>query len=259
MNAENNFAARLIDAGRLAAIARTCGLKADVPYYVNEALKELWRTRSPEEARKIAKRWVLWDADGRPWPRMPPPENVVSFHRTATAPVVKPPVTPLQAIRDWFEKQDGEVRREIAGMAVLLLFECRGPSEIGSQEWCEYLRRWLNQAGLSNHAVIGRALTFRTCFEYFAESRFTESGWTLSEKTALKILEEAKLDPNSEAARLAPTAHEMLDALPARKSRWIEVRKSWRELAGARLTPRALRVWSTSHMQRGRRDSGREL
>ena len=106
MNAENNFAARLIDAGRLAAIARTCGLKADVSYYVNEALKELWRTRSSEEAKKIAARWVLWDADGRPWPRMPPLENVVSFHRTAAAPVVNSPATLLQLIRNCFEKQD---------------------------------------------------------------------------------------------------------------------------------------------------------
>ncbi|BBC02361.1 MULTISPECIES: hypothetical protein [Bradyrhizobium] len=259
MNAENNFAARLIDAGRLAAIARTCGLKADVSYYVNEALKELWRTRSSEEAKKIAARWVLWDADGRPWPRMPPLENVVSFHRTAAAPVVNSPATPLQLIRDWFEKQDEEMRREIAGMAMLLVLEFRGPPENGSRERCGYLRRWLSQAGLPNHTVIGRALTFRTCFEYFAESRFTESGWTRSERAAFKILEDAKRDPNSETAHLAPIAKKMLDALPARKSRWIEVRKSWKQLAGTSLTPRALRIWSALHMERGRRDSSREV
>ncbi|MGY4403956.1 hypothetical protein [Bradyrhizobium sp. USDA 3315] len=106
MNAENNFAARLLDAGRLAAIARMCGLGADVSYYVDEALKELWRTRSPEEAKAIAERWVLWDAKGKPWPRMPPLENVVPFNRTGSTAtsVVTPPLTPLQTIRDWFEK-----------------------------------------------------------------------------------------------------------------------------------------------------------
>ncbi|MGY3614163.1 hypothetical protein [Bradyrhizobium sp. USDA 10063] len=246
MNAENNFAARLIDAGRLAAIARTCGLKADVSYYVNEALKELWRSRSPEEAKKIAERWVLWDAEGRPWPRMPPLENVVLFHRAGMAQVsvVNRPVTPLHAIRDWFEKQDDEVQCEIAGMAALLVFEGADLLDLSSREWCDCLRRWLSEAGLPAHTIIGRALTFRTCFEYFAESRFTESGWRRSETTALEILEDAKDVPNSEAARLAPIAEKMLDTLPARKGRWMEVRKSWRELASASLTARSLRVWS---------------
>ncbi|MEY9278852.1 hypothetical protein [Bradyrhizobium yuanmingense] len=215
------------------------------------ALKELWRSRSPEEAKKIAERWVLWDAEGRPWPRMPPLENVVLFHRAGTAQVsvVNRPVTPLHAIRDWFEKQDEEVRCEIAGMAALLVFEGDGLLDFSSREWCDYLRRWLSEAGLPAHTIIGRALTFRTCFEYFAESRFTESGWARSETAALEVLEDAKRDPNSEAARFAPIAEKMLDTLPARKSRWIEVRKSWRALANSSLTARALRVWSASQMR----------
>ncbi|MGY3443272.1 hypothetical protein [Bradyrhizobium sp. USDA 4473] len=245
MNAENNFAARLLDAGRLAAIARTCGLQADVSYYVDEALKELWRTRSPEEAKAIAERWVLWDANGRPWPRMPPLENVVSFNRTgetATS-VVTRPMTPLQTIRDWFEKQDEQVRYEIAGMAALLIFEGRDLLDFSSEKRCDYFRKWLNEAELPNHTVIARALTFRTCLEYFGESRFTEAGWARSEQAAFKILEDANRDPKSETAHLAPIARKTLDNLPARKSTWIEVGKSWRELAGAKLTARALRVW----------------
>ncbi|WP_342723726.1 hypothetical protein AAFG07_32105 [Bradyrhizobium sp. B097] len=251
MNAENNFAARLIDAGRLAAIARTSGVKADVSYYVNEALKELWRTGSPEEARRIAQRWVLWDAEGRPWPRIPPLENVVLFHRAGTAEMstVKQPVTPLHAIRAWFERQDEEVRCEIAGMAALLVFEGGGLLELSSREWCDYLLRWLSEAKLPTHTVIGRAMMFRTCFEYFTEGRFTESGWTRSEAAALKILEDAKRAPNSEAARFAPVAKKMLDTLPDRKSRWMELRKSWKELADGNLTARALRIWSVSQIE----------
>ncbi|MCA1398994.1 hypothetical protein [Bradyrhizobium sp. BRP56] len=115
MNAENDFAARLIDAGRLATIARTCGLRADVSHYVNKALKELWQTQSPEEARKIAERWVFWDAEGKPWPCMPPLDNVVQFHRASPTQIsmASQPATPLQAIWDWFERQDEEARTEI--------------------------------------------------------------------------------------------------------------------------------------------------
>ncbi|MGY3131286.1 hypothetical protein ACVIHH_008154 [Bradyrhizobium sp. USDA 4518] len=246
MNAENNFAARLLDAGRLAAIARTCGLKADVSYYVDEALKELWRTRSPEEAKAIAERWVLWDANGKPWPRMPPLENVVPFKRTGAAEM---PRTPLQAIRDWFEKQDEDVRCEIAGMAALLIFEGGNLLDFSNKEWCDHLRRWLSETGLPNHKVVGRALTFRTCFEYFSESRFTEAAWMRSKEAALKILADAGLDPTSEAASLAPIAQKVLETLPARKCRWIEVGKSWSKLVDTRLAPRVLRVWSASHME----------
>ncbi|WP_050403027.1 hypothetical protein [Bradyrhizobium embrapense] len=185
MNAENNFAARLLDAGRLAAIARTRGLKTDVSYYVDEALKELWRTRSPEEAKAIAERWVLWDAKGKPWPRMPPLENVVPFKRAGAAEM---PRTPLQAIREWFEKQDEDVQSAIAGMAALLIFEGCNLLDFSNKEWCDHLRRWLGETGLPNHKVIGRALTFRTCFEYFSESRFTEAAWMRSKEAAVKIL-----------------------------------------------------------------------
>ncbi|MVT70255.1 hypothetical protein GPL21_34825 [Bradyrhizobium pachyrhizi] len=251
MNAENNFAARLIDARRLAEIARTCGLKADVSHYVNEALKELWQTQSPEEARKIAERWVLWDAEGRPWPRIPPLDNVVQFHRAGPTQIsmASQPATPLQAIRGWFDRQDEEVRTETAGMATLLVFEGHDLLVFGGRAWCDYLRQWLSETNLSNQTIIGRALTFRSCFEYFAESRFTESGWTRSEKVALGVVEDAKNDPDSDAARLAPFAQKLLDTLPARKIRWINVRKSWRELVSASLTPRALRVWSASRTE----------
>ncbi|WP_456779738.1 hypothetical protein [Bradyrhizobium sp. USDA 3315] len=251
MNAENNFAARLLDAGRLAAIARTCGLKADVSYYVDEALKELWRTRSPEEAKAIAERWVLWDAKGKPWPRMPQLENVVPFNRTSSTErsAANRPAPPLRAIRDWFEKQDEDVRCEIAGMAALLIFEGANLLDFSSEEWCDHLRRWLSETGLQNHKVIGRALTFRTCFEYFSESRFTEAAWMRSKEAAVRILEDAGLDPISEAASLAPIAQKMLQTLPARKCRWIEVGKSWSKLVDTSLAPRALRVWSASHME----------
>lgn len=138
---------------------------------------------------------------------------------------------------------------EIAGMAALLVFEGADLLDLSSREWCDCLRRWLSEAGLPAHTIIGRALTFRTGFEYFAESRFTESGWTRSETTALKILEDAKDVPNSEAVRLAPIAEKMFDTLPARKGRWMEVRKSWIDLASASLTAPALRVWSASQMR----------
>ncbi|MGY4403957.1 hypothetical protein [Bradyrhizobium sp. USDA 3315] len=140
------------------------------------------------------------------------------------------------------------MRHEIAGMAALLIFEGSGLLDFSSEEWCDYFRRWLNETGLPSHTVIGRALTFCTCFEYFGESRFTKAGWTRSEEAAVKILEDANLDSNSATAHLVPIAQKMLDTLPARKSSWIEVGRSWRKLAGSNLTTRALRVWSASQV-----------
>ncbi|MCD9825459.1 hypothetical protein [Bradyrhizobium japonicum] len=252
MNAENKFAARVLDARRCAAMARTRGLKFDVSDYINQALKDLWRTRSPDEAKRITERWVVWDADGRPWPRLPPPENVIRFYRigsTAQAATVNHPMTPLQIISDWFEKQDAEMQGEIAAMAALLVFEGAELLDFDTQGRVEYFQRWLNEVGLPAHTVVGRALTFRTCFEYFAESMFTESAWKRSEKASRKVLEEAKRDPNSKAARLAPTARRLLDTLPARKSKWIRIGKSWRELADAHLKPGALTVWRISQYE----------
>ncbi|WFU54661.1 hypothetical protein QA639_34520 [Bradyrhizobium pachyrhizi] len=184
---------------------------------------------------------------------MPPLDNVIQFHRAGSTQklIANQPKTPLQVIRNWFEKQDEEIRREIAGMATLLLFGGGRLLDCGSEEWCEHLRRWLNEAGLPNHTVIGRALTFRTCFEYFAESRFSESAWNRSEKAALEILLDAERDPNCDTARLAPIAQKMLDTLPTRRSRWIELRKSWRELVRAHLTAGALRVWSATDKNHG--------
>ncbi|WP_027556317.1 hypothetical protein [Bradyrhizobium sp. Cp5.3] len=158
-------------------------------------------------------------------------------------------MTPLQTISDWFEKQHAQVQGEItAGMALLLDFDDADFLPLDSEEQREFFRQWLSEVGLPAYAVVGRALTFRACFEYFAESRFSEASWKQSEELFREALEETKGNPHSDAARFAPTAQRLLDEMPARRSRWIEGRQSWRGLADGSLTPDALRKWVTSQM-----------
>ncbi|MCP3460396.1 hypothetical protein [Bradyrhizobium sp. CCGUVB23] len=179
--------------------------------------------------------------------------NVFPLHQTpggwAQRSMLGQPMTPLMIINDWFEKQDGEVQVEIAGMAALLMFDGADLVDLGSHEQVEFLRHWLSEVGLQAYTVVGRALTFRVCFEYFAEDRFTDFGWRLSEKALRKALEAPEHAPNSDTMRLASHARRMLDGLPARKNKWIEVGKSWRELADACLTSSALRDWTSSQTE----------
>ncbi|KRR10525.1 hypothetical protein CQ12_40675 [Bradyrhizobium jicamae] len=187
--------------------------------------------------------------------------NVFPSHQThvglAQRSTLDPPMTPLTIISDWFEEQDTEVQVEIAGMAALLMFDGAALLDLGSQEQVEFFRHWLSEAGLQTHMVVGRVLTFRACFEYFAENKFTDFGWRLSEKALRKAIEESERAANfSDSMRLASNARRVLDVLPARKSKWIEVGKSWRELADACLTSSALRNWASSQTEQSP-DGGR--
>ncbi|WP_439373118.1 hypothetical protein [Bradyrhizobium sp. DASA03120] len=166
-------------------------------------------------------------------------------------------MTPLTIIGDWFEKQDGNVQIEIAGMAAFLMFDGADLLDLGSQEQLEFLRHWLSEVGLETHTVVGRVLTFRVCFEYFAENKFTDFGWRLSEKALRKAVEESERAPNPDTMRLASHARRMLDGLPTLKSKWIEVGKTWRELADAWLTSSALRDWTASQMEQPRAEAER--
>ncbi|WFU40151.1 hypothetical protein QA640_39065 [Bradyrhizobium sp. CB82] len=160
------------------------------------------------------------------------------------------PMTPLQTISDWFEKQHAEIQGEIsAGMALLLNFNDTDFLALDNEQQGEFLQQWLSEVELPTHAIVGRALTFRACFEFFAECRFTELWWKQSEKLFREALEETTDNPHSDVARFSPTAQRLLDDMPARKSRWIEGRQSWRELADGSLTPSALRKWITSQMR----------
>ncbi len=163
-------------------------------------------------------------------------------------------MTPLQTICEWIEKQHAEIQGEItAGMAALLDFSDSDFIALDSEEQRDCLRQWLSEAELPAHAVVGRALTFRACFEYLAETRFSEAWWKHSEELFREALDETKRNPSSDAADWDPIARTTLDDMSARKSRWIEGRQSWRELADGSLTPSALREWVTSVAQNRRR------
>ncbi|MCP3471376.1 hypothetical protein NLM33_13650 [Bradyrhizobium sp. CCGUVB1N3] len=110
-------------------------------------------------------------------------------------------MTPPMIISDWSEKQDSEVQVDIAGMAAFLMFDGADLVDIGSHKQVEFLRHRLSEVGLQAHTVVGRVLTFRVCFEYFAEGRFTDFGWRLSETALRKVVEEAERAANSDTMR----------------------------------------------------------
>lgn len=155
-------------------------------------------------------------------------------------------MSPLEAIVSWLTKQDSEIQHEVAGCTAYLLFEDDDVLALGGPEQLQTLKEWLNEPNLPSYRAVGRAVRFRACFEYFAESRFTESGWKLSEDLFRETIAEATRDPNSEAARFALNAQRMLNNLPARKEKWRQVGHSWRELVQTHLTNETLSDWSAS-------------
>ncbi|MDI4236790.1 hypothetical protein OZ411_28665 [Bradyrhizobium sp. Arg237L] len=155
-------------------------------------------------------------------------------------------MSPLEAIVGWLEKQDSEIQSEVAGCAAYLLFETDGVLALGGPEQLQAVKQWLSEPHLPSYRAVGRAVRFRACFEYFAEGRFTDSGWKLSEELFRETIAEATRDPNSEAARFALNAQRMLNNLPARKEKWRQVGHSWRELVEAHLTNEALSDWNAA-------------
>jgi len=155
-------------------------------------------------------------------------------------------MSPLDEIVGWLEKQDSEIQSEIAGCAAYLLFENDDVLALGGLEQLHAVRHWLSEPDLPPYRAVGRAVRFRACFEYFAESRFTDAGWKRSEELFRETIAEATRDPNSDAARFALSAQRMLNDLPARKEKWRQVGHSWRELVQAHLTDEMLSDWSAS-------------
>ncbi|WP_439406747.1 hypothetical protein ACNJX9_35550 [Bradyrhizobium sp. DASA03076] len=63
------------------------------------------------------------------------------------------PMTPLQTISDWFEKQHVEIQGEIiAGMALLLDFNDRDFLALDNEQQGEFLRQW-NDGGFGRIRV----------------------------------------------------------------------------------------------------------
>ncbi|MCS3895606.1 hypothetical protein M2171_004739 [Bradyrhizobium japonicum USDA 38] len=153
-------------------------------------------------------------------------------------------MSPLEAIIGWVDKQDTEIQGEIAGCAGYFLFENDDVLALGGPEQVDALMQWLSEPDVPSYRAVGRAVRFRACFEYFAGSRFTESGWKHVEDSFRKIIAEATNDPNSKAARFAHNTQRMLNDLPVRKEKWRHVGNSWRELVQGHLSDDALHDWS---------------
>lgn len=152
--------------------------------------------------------------------------------------------SPLAAIRDWIREQDGEIRSDIAvSMAYLLLgpeFYLERP-----ERQLEALLLWLDDEddGFKIRAV-GRALMFKSCFEFFAHDRFSEGGWRGTEAMFRDVVSKAASDPQSEVQMIAPGAFRALRDLPARRENWALAGKSWAHLVEEHLTHEALNRWS---------------
>jgi hypothetical protein len=160
-------------------------------------------------------------------------------------------ISPLAAISAWLRQQDTEIQTEIAQVLTFMMFDDQDHIISEAPEGQrQKLLDWLRDEGRASFKVIGRAVTFKGCFEYFGYGRFDEAGWSLPEEMFRSTIAEAEADPKSEAARMADSARRMLSDLPARKAKWLAVGKSWAALAEKQLSPDALREWSDARMKR---------
>ncbi|MET4331310.1 hypothetical protein ABIB80_007169 [Bradyrhizobium sp. i1.15.2] len=67
------------------------------------------------------------------------------------------PMSPLEAIVSWLEKQDSEMQEEIAGLTAFLLFESDDVLLTGGPEQLKTLKQWLSEPNLSPYRAVGRA------------------------------------------------------------------------------------------------------
>ncbi len=156
-------------------------------------------------------------------------------------------MSPLEAITRWLQSQDLDTQLEVAAFARFSIFGDSNVLTLGGPEQLEALQGWLTEPELESRVAVGRALTFRVFFEYFAEGRIAGAGWKRTEELVRRTLEQAKRDGKFAAAR---RAQRKLQLLPAQKENWHRVATSWNGLAATYLTREALTNWGAAEKRR---------
>jgi len=80
------------------------------------------------------------------------------------------------------------------------------------------LLNWLSDENGAIFRIIGKAVIFKAVFEYAFAQRFSGEGWVEPETMFRSIVSESAADPESEAAKIAPSAFECFAPYPNVKS-----------------------------------------
>jgi hypothetical protein len=156
-------------------------------------------------------------------------------------------MSPMAAISEWLSQQDVDIQHEIARYTLMLIQDYSDLGDFAVKEDDELLAdlfEWLKDSNTWKVRALGKAITFRTCFEHVFSNKFTPELWAESKRFMLSVASEGASDSESDAAKVAPSAFRELKNIPERQKQWIAIGKSWTALADEHLTRDALASWS---------------
>jgi hypothetical protein len=135
-------------------------------------------------------------------------------------------MSPLVTLSDWLRRQDPNMKSDMFGLLLMLLQDGFDPSEDGIAIE-QQLLQWLKDNGTPSYRIVGKAVTFRACFEHLFRKSFTPQGWERTLRSA------------------ASKSDGALRELTETRQAWIAVGKSWDELLREHLSDEVLYQWQT--------------
>ena len=149
---------------------------------------------------------------------------------------------PVTHLLQWLKSHDNDIQGELAFLisAEHPSFDfhaVRWESDDGIKQFYEKIE------GHSGGEIgdIGFVLAFRAIFDFMiSNKRGTVEGWSEPQKMFESVLEST--DPDQPSG-MKDTALKMLDALPARREKWIAICKQWQNLKNSALSDAALEAW----------------
>jgi hypothetical protein len=140
-------------------------------------------------------------------------------------------MSPLVALSDWLRGQDPTIKSDMVGLMLMLLQDGFDPSEDGIAIE-KNLLQWLSDNDTPSYRIVGKAVTFRACFEHLFRKSFTPQRWVDSEGMLRSIVKEKAND-----------FEYALRGLTEARQAWIAVGKSWDNLVCEHLSDEALYEW----------------
>lgn len=147
------------------------------------------------------------------------------------------PNAPNMKILAWYEGLDHDDQLNIAHHLAYYLGIVEQLSEDGKSE-IQNMKSWLTD---SNAYDIGRALCFKSCYEYAFRGTFTVEGWEKYKERNEEMLKRfSGKEANTSPTGARAVAQRWLDSYPEKRERGLKLAASWQSLAEAELTEEAL-------------------
>ena len=149
---------------------------------------------------------------------------------------------PITQLLQWLKSQDNDIQGDIA---FLMSAEVPGFDFYGvrwdSGEGINQFYAKIEEHSGTDIGNIGFVVVFRAIFDFtIFNTRGTVESWSDSQKMFESALESKDAD---QPPSMKETARKMLDAMPARREKWIEICKQWQELKSSALSDAALEAW----------------